>query len=85
MKKSTLKEPITVKVKNADLYVSPYSAQINDVNISELVRKLTGDGNHRADICISIFPLNGSASITVGDNTEITEDLKGYIEEDKSE
>lgn len=86
MAKSKVKEPMILEAKNAELYVSKFSAQINDVHISDLLLKWLGEGFHKANVTISITPLDSPTNtITVGDKTVEVEELRDYVEEEQDE
>ena len=85
MARSKVTEPMILEAKNAEISVSRYSAQSNNVNISDLFLKWLGEGFHKANVTISITPLNSQNTITVGGKTVEVEELKAYVEEAKDE
>ena len=83
---ATVKEPVTLEVKNALITVNQYSVNINSVDMSDIFHRLIGKGYHKAHITISINPPDpDTTTITVGDKILEVADLKNYVEEDKDE
>ena len=82
---TTVKEPITLEIKNASIGIYKYSVYVNGAELSDIFHKLLGEGSHKAHITISISPSDPQTTIIVGDRTVEVADLAGYVKENEDE